>query len=308
MSSRYCHSSSAADECGVYRVLVELMMSQCRHTAMALWFRYRQLSHLPLHRLYSIRAVTSSPSLSRVSDAVEIVDARSTCSASPAVVLTCEHASERFLSDIASSTDRALFGSHWAVDIGADALTRALCARICGVSVLSRVSRLVVDVNRPLHSETLFRTVADGVSVSFNRDMSAEERARRITSYYDPYHCAVDDVVKTIRPDIALSLHSFTPLYEGARRDMECGVLYNRETDAAFAQRVCERLVSAGIAAILNAPWSGRDGFMFALDRAAQVTPIKSCIMIEVRNDTALDQTKSAIIVETLAAAAAMAR
>jgi predicted N-formylglutamate amidohydrolase len=64
------------------------------------------------------------------------------------------------------------------------------------------------------------------------------ERARRLSLLYDPYHAAVDAMLKgAVRaappaapPVLVVSVHSFTPLYEGSPRAVEVGVLFN-ETD-----------------------------------------------------------------------------
>lgn len=49
---------------------------------------------------------------------------------------------------------------HWSVDLGAREFVHELYAQQRWVTLLSNVSRLYVDVNRPLQSDTLFRPMA----------------------------------------------------------------------------------------------------------------------------------------------------
>jgi predicted N-formylglutamate amidohydrolase len=67
---------------------------------------------------------------------------------------------------------------------------------------------------------------------------------------------------------------------------MVLGVLFDRAE--AEARALAQRLARSPFPVALNEPWSGRDGLMYAPERAARVTggpPIE----IEVRNDVATD-------------------
>ena len=73
------------------------------------------------------------------------------------VVLTCEHASNRLPEPWKwSERDQRLIDDHWAWDIGAADFSRELADRLGAVAVLARFTRLLVDANRPLDSDTLF--------------------------------------------------------------------------------------------------------------------------------------------------------
>ena len=65
------------------------------------------------------------------------------------LVLTCEHASAAFPPELAPSAgDTRWQGTHWAVDLGARALTLRVAALTGAPAVLSTASRLICDVNR----------------------------------------------------------------------------------------------------------------------------------------------------------------
>src|ERR1700753_1262283 len=167
------------------------------------------------------------------SDYVEVVN-RAEPRAS--VFLTCEHASNRMPPPFRwPDEDAWLADTHWAFDLGAADLSREL-ARALGVSaVLSRFSRLLVDPNRTQEAADLFRTVADGKPVVLNRGLDDGERARRL-ALANAYHSTIDALLASDPAKVVLSVHSFTPLYEGVRRTVEVGVLFDREE--VLAERV----------------------------------------------------------------------
>ncbi|MEQ8454015.1 MAG: N-formylglutamate amidohydrolase [Sandaracinaceae bacterium] len=218
------------------------------------------------------------------SDAVEVRAGRSDAK----VLVTCEHASQRMPDGWAwPERDRRLVDTHWAYDLGAADMARDFAAAMGAAVVLSRYSRLLVDPNRPEDSDTLFRTHAEGETVELNTThLHAEERARRVQRLLRPYHATLDEEVAASRAPTLVSIHTFTPVYEGQPRTLEVGVLYDR--DEALAERVAQVLVKAGLNAALNEPYSGKEGLMYAVDRHARAHGRQS-IEFEVRQDLATD-------------------
>ena len=215
---------------------------------------------------------------SEVSDAFEVIapaaSALSPLGSALRVLVTCEHASQRLPDGLAlPPADSHLLGSHWSVDLGAEECVRELLQRCASaaaglvlVGLLSRCSRLVVDVNRPVDSETLIRTTAEGRSIQLNSQLSPHDFEDRVCRFHAPYHAKLQRLRAEFAPQAALSVHSFTPLYEGQRRELEVGVLYRRQEDAEAARLLLASLRQAGLKAELNEPWSGMRGFMHAMD------------------------------------------
>ena len=100
-----------------------------------------------------------------------------------------------------------------------------LAQALAAPCLVSRVSRLVIDVNRPLSSETLIRQTADNAIIAMNRNLSSEDVQMRIMKYYIPYHLAFGDAVLKFSPRVIVSVHSFNPVYEGDVRNFDVGVL-----------------------------------------------------------------------------------
>ena len=161
------------------------------------------------------------------------------------ILLTCEHASERVPPSWEwPDQDAWLRGTHWSHDLGARELTLELAAALDAAAVLSRFSRLIIDPNRPEDSPTLFRTEAEGREVHLNtRGLDAAERRRRLDRLLRPYHAALDEVVAASSAPTLVAMHTFTDLYEGQRRSLEVGVLF--DLDGELAKNVMYDLADA---------------------------------------------------------------
>ena len=175
-------------------------------------------------------------------------------------VFICEHASNHVPGRTLTPSDRALLDAHWGWDIGAADVVKGLCKRFNSVGVLSTYSRLLIDVNRHPTSETLIVTECQGVPVSFNQEVSGEDRAWRERIYRE-YHAGVDEALKLRLqrgPIHLVSIHSFTPIWRGQARAMEIGLVFDRYE--IQAQSVAQTLNARGRKTALNEPYSGQTG------------------------------------------------
>ncbi len=203
-----------------------------------------------------------------------------------AVVLSCEHATEHVPGRWRwPSRDRRLVGTHWTFDPGAADLTRDLAISLGAGAVLSRFTRLLADPNRPEGAPDLFREFADGAPVALNANLDDREREERLGSLYRPYHEALDRAVARSSAAVVFSVHTFTPVYEGARRDVEVGVLFDR--DEVPAMNLLAELSAVGFLARANEPYSGRQGLIHSADRHAR-SHGRLAVEIEVRQDLAV--------------------
>jgi len=217
-------------------------------------------------------------------------------------VLTCEHASEDLPEGWTwPEGDRHLLGTHWAVDLGIAELTRQLAARLGAPAVLARFSRLLIDPNRHLSAGTLFRRHCDGVPVDLNRELSFDERQRRIQRCYEPFHATIDEAVGGHPGADVLSMHSFTPVYEGGEpRWMEVGVLFDH--DEALAHAVAAHLEGSGLRVAINEPYTGKGGLMHSASTHA-IAHGRRAVELEVRQDLATDPSQHERLVDAITAA-----
>jgi predicted N-formylglutamate amidohydrolase len=216
------------------------------------------------------------------------------------VVLSCEHASARLPEPWSwSQEDRWLPPLHWASDLGARALTLELAAALSASAVLARFTRLLVDPNRDPGHVDLFRRVADGKLVQLNQSIDESERARRIHGYYEPFHAALEQALARSRAPLLLSIHSFTPNYEGTVREVEIGVLFNQEEQHARALHAALAEHFEGV--VENEPWSGKGGLMYCAETHAQRFG-RIALELEVRQDRLEDAAYRARLVPVLSA------
>jgi len=218
------------------------------------------------------------------------------------VFLTCEHASSRVPAPRQwPDADGWLRPTHWAYDLGAAEITRGLADTLSAVAVLARFTRLLVDPNRVLSSETLFRERADGVPVRLTCTADADERRARVDELYQPFHDAIDAELAGRSPGLLLSIHSFTPRYEGGDlRPMEMGVLFDRNADQAEA--LYAAFASTGLKTALNAPYSGMNGMMYSAQSHADRHGWKA-LELEIRQDLSGDPTQTERLVGLIAEA-----
>jgi predicted N-formylglutamate amidohydrolase len=217
-------------------------------------------------------------------------------------VVTCEHGSERFFAPFAlSGSDERLRGTHWAFDLGAAELTRELTKELRTTGVIAAFSRLLADPNRPEDSPDLFRKNAEGLPVALNESIDGASRERRLVAWR-AYHDAVDRAVQRSDAPIVFSVHTFTPEYEGVRRAVEIGVLFDDET--AVADVLAGALSRAGFRVAMNEPYSGKLGLIYSADRHAKKHGRRP-IELEVRQDLAVDPAVRRRVIAASAAALA---
>ena len=82
-----------------------------------------------------------------------------------------------------------------------------------------------------------------------------------------------------------LSVHSFTPVFKGRRRNFELGLLHDRDTSLS------SRLVKSfpGVDVRLNEPYGPKDGVLHTLDLHAFPRGLPH-VMVEIRNDLIGDE------------------
>jgi predicted N-formylglutamate amidohydrolase len=180
------------------------------------------------------------------------------------ILLVCDHASNRIPGALDQlGLDDAALGLHVAADIGAEAITRDLSARLDAPAVLANYSRLVIDLNRPPDHATSIVAVSDDIAIPGNRNLDTTAREKRLAALYWPYHRAIGERLAVLRrglPPIVLAVHTFTPRLGGEDRHWHAGILWNR--DGRLARALIDGLAAPGdIVVGDNEPYSGRTLF-----------------------------------------------
>jgi predicted N-formylglutamate amidohydrolase len=172
--------------------------------------------------------------------------------------------------------------THWAIDLGARALTLDLARRLGAPAVLARFNRLLCDANRPEQAPDLCRPEVEGHTLSFNREVDETERERRLARFHRPYHARIDQMLRESRPQLLFSVHTFTPRYLDQVREVQLGVLFDLHD--ALGARLATLLEPTGLVVEQNAPWSGKAGLAYSPDRHGRAAGIPY-LELEVRHD-----------------------
>jgi len=188
----------------------------------------------------------------------KIIDYRDPQNPNNHIVLTCEHATNNLPDDYSwSENDKRNFvDEHWGLDIGAFDAAHALAKELKCVFVHALYSRLLLDPNRTIVSDTLFRRFGDGKEVDLNKDLTFEEEQKRIKRFLIPYSEALREISLKVNPTYVLSIHSFTPIYQGEPRSIEIGVLHDHES-TKFAKEINEGMKAKGYYSEQNKPYDG---------------------------------------------------
>ena len=214
--------------------------------------------------------------------AVEMVNADGGSS----VVLVCDHASNRVPRRLGNlGLNAAQLADHISWDPGAADVARHLSAHLDAPLVLSGYSRLVIDCNRPLGSAESIAEQSAGVPVPGNRGLSLAKRENRIDTLFRPYHDAIARLLdgRSQRPNLLLSIHSFTPMLNGQPRPWQIGVSYwhNREF-AAMLRAVLAR--SGDFTVGFNEPYPIEADVDYTIPVQGEGRGLPSA-MIEIRQD-----------------------
>jgi predicted N-formylglutamate amidohydrolase len=146
-------------------------------------------------------------------------------------VLICEHASRFIPSGYGDlGLGEADLSRHIAWDIGAAELARALSRALDAPLVLSGVSRLVIDANRPLDAESSIPVISEATAIPGNVGLDPAERALRAACFFKPLHdriaALLDRRQAARQPTAVIAVHSFTPTFLGVARPWHAGILY----------------------------------------------------------------------------------
>jgi predicted N-formylglutamate amidohydrolase len=207
------------------------------------------------------------------------------------LLLVCEHASARIPEQFGTlGLDPADARAHIGWDIGALDLARHLSARLDAPLVHAGMSRLIYDCNRPPDSPTAIRAVSERFVIPGNQGLTAAQRDERVEHCYRPFlallEASIERTVDRAEDGVApaiVTIHTFTPVFDGVRREVELGVLHG--SDAWLADRIlalAER--ETGLRARRNAPYGPGDGVLHTVEQQAVARGLPG-VMLEVRND-----------------------
>ena len=200
-------------------------------------------------------------------------------------LFVCEHASRHIPDEFHHlGLDEDARMSHVAWDPGAETMTRHLNETLDCPAVLSKVSRLIYDCNRSPEAKDAVPEKSEIYEIPGNVNLSNKERSYRVDGYYRPFEQAVSTALDGLNSAPALvTIHSFTPVYNGRNRDVELGILHDEDSRLADAMlTVASDHTSLNVQR--NEPYGPADGVTHTLKLHGVNRGILN-VMLEVRND-----------------------
>jgi predicted N-formylglutamate amidohydrolase len=177
----------------------------------------------------------------------------------PKLVLTCEHGGndvpEKFRHLFEKNPD--VLNTHKGYDIGALDIARYLSDHLGTELYYSTITRLLVEANRSENNKELFS--------EYTSVLSAVEKKEVFDSFYKPYREQVESVIQSGHDQkiIHISIHSFTPLFKGVKREIDLGILYDpdRTYESHIARLLMAQLKNGlpGMIIKANEPYKGTD-------------------------------------------------
>lgn len=146
------------------------------------------------------------------------------------LVLVCEHAGRAVpaaLDGLGLSLKE--MDLHIAYDIGAERLSRLIVDRLDAPLILQPYSRLVVDCNRPVHSDEAILEISDSIEIPRNRGLTNVQREQRFDEVFHPFHNAVSEIIDRHPRRLVLAIHSFTPVLAGKARPWDIGFVFRED-------------------------------------------------------------------------------
>ncbi len=184
------------------------------------------------------------------------------------LIITCEHGGNLVppaWRGLFSRYASALIG-HEGFDAGALTLARDMAEATGATLFHSKITRLLVDLNRSIGHPQLFSAIT--------RKLKPAARQNILNGHYRPYRAAIEAHVKSAIEAggcvVHIASHSFSPELKGVVRDFDIGLLYDpkREGEVALADAWQAALLAhaPNLKVRRNAPYKGAsDGLTAAL-------------------------------------------
>jgi predicted N-formylglutamate amidohydrolase len=153
------------------------------------------------------------------------------------LILSCEHGGN----SVPALYKKYFLNRNWLLrthrgwDPGALSVAKNLKRTLQIPLVFSETSRLLVDLNRELHDPTLFSVVTAGLHPSTKNLI--------LKKHFEPYYQRLRALVLSqIKQGqvLHLSIHSFTPVRLGVRRETDLGLLFHKGDKVA--EQFCKEL------------------------------------------------------------------
>lgn len=206
------------------------------------------------------------------------------------VILSCEHAGNEVPDNLRYlfAKEQEVLNTHQGWDIGAWNLAQFLSKKLNIDLYGCHTTRLLIEANRSLDSTHLFS--------KYSSVLSDPEKETLIQKIYYPYRNKIEDLIaRSTNPVLHLSIHSFTPIWNGVERAVDIGILFDpqRTLETNYCQQLKlaleEKLPNQSIK--LNEPYKGTDDGFTTWLRKRYANKVYAGIELEVNQKYASHHT-----------------
>ncbi|MCB0421068.1 MAG: N-formylglutamate amidohydrolase [Bdellovibrionales bacterium] len=176
-------------------------------------------------------------------------------------LISCEHGGNkiplRFRGQV--RIPKIVLESHRGLDIGALNIAKYL-AKESGIPLIyNDMTRLLIDFNRSFKNPNLFSEYSFCLT---------DDQKKILEKRYSDYRKRVREFIDLHKKVIHLSIHSFTPVFNGDIRNAEVGLLYDpsRSLEKKYSDKLYNTFIVHGLKVRRNYPYKGTsDGLTTSL-------------------------------------------
>jgi len=183
-------------------------------------------------------------------------------------LVSCEHASSALPERWAQFFEQAgeLLDSHRGWDPGSLEMAEAIADSLGVKPHVYSWSRLLIEPNRSQHHPKLFSEIS--------KNLTNDQKQELIDLYWSPHRNRIRNEIHKEKSSqkrvIHISVHTFTPVWDGVIRNVDVGLLYDprRKSEQQFCRKWKSQLqdVFPDLKIRMNQPYSGSsDGLTTAL-------------------------------------------
>ena len=174
------------------------------------------------------------------------------------LIITCEHAGNQ-VPDCYShlfANLKEVLESHRGWDPGALEIAKFLATEFNVPLFTCETTRLLIEPNRSLNNHQLYSEYSQ-ILFETDHDLILQQ-------YYLPHRSSVEQLVlKLSKPVLHLSVHTFTPIFNGVVRGVDVGLLFDpaRKSESEFCD-IFRQLLQDNLPALdirMNEPYKGTD-------------------------------------------------
>jgi len=207
------------------------------------------------------------------------------------VVFSCEHAGNNVPDEYAHlfQDEPEVLKTHRGWDPGAWTLAQFFSSSLNAPLQGCESTRLLIEANRSEGSPELFSM--------FSKKLLPEQKEKLYKEIYKPYRNQLQSTIEASKkPVLHLSIHSFTPIWNGEERMVDIGILFDpekkSETNYSHQLKVKLEKYLPDLKIRLNEPYRGTDDGITTWLRKLYSNTVYTGIELEVNQKFASDLSK----------------